>query len=124
MEFFYWLIFLAALGMSILVVQNSNAPLVIINFLAWRFEASLIHTILGSVGVGILATLFLWVPRAIKSSIRFRALKRRMGSGGAFVQGSTKPTQLENESRASMEFTGDMKRISGYISARGSSHVS
>ena len=98
MQFFYWLIFLVAFGIAILAVQNSNAPLVMIKFLIWRFEISLIHTILGSVGAGILVTLFLWVPRAIKSSIRFRELKKRVESAETALRGSTKPIQEESKS--------------------------
>ena len=97
MQFFYWLIFLVAFGIAILAVQNSNAPLVTIKFLTWRFEISLTHTILGSIGTGILVTLFLWVPRAIKSSIRFRALKKQVENAETALHGSTKPTQQENK---------------------------
>ncbi len=78
MQSFYWLIFLMAIGIAISAVQNSNAPLVMIRFLLWRFETSLIYTILGSMGVGILITLFFWIPRAIKTSIRSRELKREI----------------------------------------------
>jgi len=78
MQPFYWLIFLMAIGIAIFAVQNSNAPLVMIKFLLWRFETSLIYTLLGSIGVGILITLFFWVPRAIKPSIRTRELKREI----------------------------------------------
>lgn len=48
MQFFYWLIFLIAIGIAIFAVQNSNAPLILIKFLLWRFETSLIYTILGA----------------------------------------------------------------------------
>jgi len=78
MQSFYWLIFLMAIGIAIFAVQNSNAPLVMIKFLLWRFETSLIYTLLGSIGVGILITLFFWIPRAIKTSIRSRELKREV----------------------------------------------
>jgi len=78
MQSFYWLIFLMAVGIAIFAVQNSNAPLVMIKFLLWRFETSLIYTLLGSIGVGILITLFFWIPRAIKTSIRSRELKREV----------------------------------------------
>ncbi len=78
MQSFYWLIFLMAIGIAILAVQNSNAPSVMIKFLLWRFETSLIYTLLGSTGVGILITLFFWIPRAIKTSIRSRELKREV----------------------------------------------
>jgi uncharacterized integral membrane protein len=67
-----------AIGIAIFAVQNSNAPLVMIKFLLWRFETSLIYTLLGSIGVGILITLFFWIPRAIKTSIRSRELKREI----------------------------------------------
>ena len=78
MQSFYWLVFLMAIGIAIFAVQNSNAPLVMIKFLLWRFETSLIYTLLGSMGVGILITLFFWIPRAIKSSIRSKELKREI----------------------------------------------
>ena len=78
MQSFYWLIFLMAIGIAIFAVQNSNAPPVMIKFLLWRFETSLIYTLLSSIGVGILITLFFWIPRAIKTSIRSRELKREV----------------------------------------------
>ena len=96
MQFFYWLIFLVAISMAILGVQNSNAPLVMIKFLIWRFETSLIYTILGSICIGILVTLFLWVPRAIKVSIRMKELKKRVENAETALRGSTKPTQQED----------------------------
>jgi uncharacterized integral membrane protein len=49
-----------------------------IKFLLWRFETSLIYTLLGSMGVGIVFALFFWIPRAIKTSIRSRELKREI----------------------------------------------
>jgi uncharacterized integral membrane protein len=49
-----------------------------IKFLLWRFETSLIYILLGSMGVGILFALFFWIPRAIKTSIRSRELKREI----------------------------------------------
>jgi uncharacterized integral membrane protein len=67
-----------AIGIAIFAVQNSNAPSVMIKFILWRFETSLIYTLLGSIGVGILITLFFWIPRAIKTSIRSRELKREV----------------------------------------------
>jgi uncharacterized integral membrane protein len=67
-----------AIGIAIFAVQNSNAPWVAITFLLWRFKISLIYILLGSMGVGILITLFFWIPSAIKTSIRSRELKREM----------------------------------------------
>jgi uncharacterized integral membrane protein len=78
MQFFYWLILVMAIGIAIFAVQNSNAPLVIMKFLIWRFETSLVNTLLGSVGIGILVTLFFWIPRAIKSSMRSKELKKQI----------------------------------------------
>ena len=78
MQFFYWLIFLMAIGIAIFAVQNSNIPLITIKFLIWRFETSLIYTILGSIGIGILMTLFFWIPRAVKTSIRSKELKKKI----------------------------------------------
>jgi len=95
-QFFYWLIFLVSFGIGFFAVQNSNAPLVTMKFLIWRFEISLIHTILGSIGTGILVTLFLWVPRAVKSSIRLRELKKRLENAESALHGTTKPAQQEN----------------------------
>ena len=70
MQIFYWIILLIAIGIAVFAIQNSNAPLVTIKWLLWRFETSLIYTILGSIVLGILITLFFWIPRAIKASLR------------------------------------------------------
>jgi uncharacterized integral membrane protein len=45
-------------------------------FLFWQFETSLVYALLGTVGGGILAVLFLWIPSAVRGSFRLRALKR------------------------------------------------
>ncbi|NWG01832.1 MAG: LapA family protein [Syntrophaceae bacterium] len=78
MQIFYWLALLVVIGMAIFAVQNSTAPPVVIKFLIWRFETSLLYTILGSIGLGILITLFFWVPRTIKTSMRSKELKREV----------------------------------------------
>src|SRR4030067_1832124 len=78
MQFFYWVIFLMAIGIAIFSVQNSNATLVDITFLLWRFEASLNYTIFGAIGAGILIILFFWIPRAIKTSIQLKELKKQI----------------------------------------------
>jgi putative membrane protein len=70
MQFFYWLIFLMAIGIAIFAVQNSSAAPVVIKFLIWRFQTSLVYTILGSIGLGILVTLLFWIPRALRASFR------------------------------------------------------
>ncbi len=78
MQFFYWLILVIVIVVAIFAVQNSSAPLVTIKFIVWKFETSLIYTILGSMGAGILMTLFFWIPKAIKSSIRSKELKKQI----------------------------------------------
>jgi putative membrane protein len=78
MQIFYWIMLLIAIGIAIFALQNSNIPLITIKFLIWRFETSLIYTILGSIGIGILMTLFLWIPRAVKASIRSKELKKKI----------------------------------------------
>ncbi len=70
MQVFFWIIFLIAVSIAIFAVQNSNAPAVTIKFLLWKFETSLIYTILGSIVLGILITLLCWGARAIRASTR------------------------------------------------------
>jgi len=70
MQVFYWIILLLVIGLAIFAIQNSDAPSVVIKFFFWKYETSLIYTILGSIGLGILIILFVWIPRAIRSSFR------------------------------------------------------
>jgi uncharacterized integral membrane protein len=70
MQVFFYVVFLMIIGLVIFAVQNSNAPLIVIKFLVWKFETSLVYTILGSIGLGILITLLFWIPRAIRASLR------------------------------------------------------
>jgi uncharacterized integral membrane protein len=72
MQFFYWIILLIAIGVAAFAIQNSNAPPVTIKFLFWKLETSLIYTILASIGLGILITIFFWIPRAIQSSFEWK----------------------------------------------------
>ena len=53
-------------------------PPVVMKFLFWTFETSLIYTILGSIGAGMLAILLLWVPAAIRASFRVKNLKKEI----------------------------------------------
>lgn len=78
MQFFYWLVLLMAIGVAIFAIQNSSAPLITVKFLVWKFEISLIYTLLGGAGAGILMVLSLWIPRAIRSSIRSRESKKKI----------------------------------------------
>jgi len=70
MKISLWVAFLVVILVAIFAVQNSGAAPVLIRFLLWRFETSLIYTIMGSVGLGILLTLLFWIPREIRSSFR------------------------------------------------------
>jgi uncharacterized integral membrane protein len=67
-------------------VQNSAAPPPTIKFLFWKWETSLILTLLGSIGAGILLILLLWIPRALRASSQVKALKKEMES----LQGDVK----------------------------------
>ena len=79
MQVFFWVALLIVVGVAFFAIQNSNAPQVIIKFLVWRFETSLVYTILGSIGLGIVLTLLFWIPRAIRASFRKRSLEKKKG---------------------------------------------
>ncbi len=70
MQFFYWLMFLIVVAVAIFAIQNSAVPLITIKFLIWQFQTSLVYTILGSIGLGILFTLLFWIPRAVRASFK------------------------------------------------------
>jgi putative membrane protein len=72
MQAFFYIVFLIIIGIAIFAIQNSNASAVTIKFLIWKFDTSLIYTILGSIGLGIFITLLFWIPSAIRASIRRR----------------------------------------------------
>ncbi|OGP93468.1 MAG: hypothetical protein A2156_11240 [Deltaproteobacteria bacterium RBG_16_48_10] len=76
MQVFFWVAFLVIIIVTFFAIQNSGAPPVFIKFLLWKFETSLIYTILGSVGLGILLTLLFWIPREIRASFRKSKLSR------------------------------------------------
>jgi len=97
MQFFYWLVFIVVIAMAILVIQNSTAPPVVIKFLVWRFETSLIYTILGSIGVGFLMALILWIPRAIKASIRLKELKKQIENLERVLHGPATPEEEQTQ---------------------------
>ena len=83
MKVFLWIAFLILVAIAIFAVQNSSASPVIIKFLIWKFETSLIYTILGSVVLGIFLTLLFWIQRAIGTSIRKRELNRENPSSSS-----------------------------------------
>jgi len=97
MQFFYWLMLVIIIGVAIFAVQNSSAPLVTMRFLFWKFETSLIYTILGSMGVGILMTFFFWIPKAIKSSIRSKELKKQIENLETVLHGTATSVKAKDE---------------------------
>jgi uncharacterized integral membrane protein len=78
MQFFYWIVLWIVAGIAVFAIQNSNAPLVTIKFIIWDFETSLVYTILGSVGLGIIITLLFWIPRAIRSSFEWQKVPKEV----------------------------------------------
>jgi uncharacterized integral membrane protein len=70
MQAFFGVGFLLVILVAVFAVQNSNAPPVMIKFLIWKFESSLVYTILGAIVLGILLTLSFWIGKAIHASIR------------------------------------------------------
>jgi len=80
MQVFYWIVLLIVVGIAVFAIQNSNTPLLTIKFLLWKFETSLVYTILGSVGLGILITLLFWIPRAIRAYMRRKKVDQGMPS--------------------------------------------
>jgi uncharacterized integral membrane protein len=78
MQIFPWLSLGMILCAAIFAIQNSTAPPVAMKFLLWNFETSLIYTILGSVGIGMLIILFLWIPRGISAFFRTRNSKKEI----------------------------------------------
>jgi len=80
MQIFLWLVFVIILCVAIFAVQNSATPPIMIKFLFWKLETSLIPMLLGSIGAGILMILLLWIPKALRASFRVKALKKEMES--------------------------------------------
>ena len=78
MQILYWVALFLVIGMAIFAVQNSTAPPVVLKFFMWRFETSLIYTIFGSFGLGVLVILFFWVPRAIRTSFLTKKLHKEI----------------------------------------------
>jgi len=70
MKPFFWIAFVVVAAIAVFAIQNSAALPISIKFLLWKFETSLVYTILGSIGLGIFLALLFWVPREIRSSFR------------------------------------------------------
>jgi len=80
MSVFLWIAFFLLVGVAFFAVQNSDASPVVMKFLFWRFETSLVYTVLGAVCLGILLTLLIWIPRGIRTSLRTKRLRREIDS--------------------------------------------
>jgi putative membrane protein len=76
--FLFLLALLVVIALAIFAVQNSTAPMITMKFLLWQFETSLVYTILGSIGSGMVLILLLWIPSAIKGTFRLRNLKKEL----------------------------------------------
>lgn len=87
MQFVYWLVLLMVIGIAVFAIQNSSAPPIVIKFLIWRVETSLIHTLLGSIGVGIFLALAFCIPGMIRSSFRSKELRKQINNLEKAVHG-------------------------------------
>lgn len=83
MKVFLWIAFLILVAVAIFAVQNSSALPVTIKFLIWKFETSLVYTILGSIVLGIFLTLLFWIQRAIGTSVRKKELNKKNHSSSS-----------------------------------------
>jgi uncharacterized integral membrane protein len=70
MKIFLWIAFIIIVIVAIFAVQNSDAPSITMKFLLWRFETSLVYTVLGSIGLGILFALLFWISGVLRASFR------------------------------------------------------
>jgi len=97
MGFFYWFIALMGIGIFIFAVQNSTGPAVGMKFLIWRFQTSLVYSLLGSIGAGILMTLIFWIPMAIKASIRSKKLEKQIENLEKVLYGRAAPEEVQTQ---------------------------
>jgi uncharacterized integral membrane protein len=97
MQIFFISAFVLAIGVAIFAIQNSDADMVVMRFLIWEYKTSLVYTLLGAIGLGILLTILCWIPRAIKTSLHIRRLKRQI-SQLTLSQAPT-PPPVEEESK-------------------------
>ena len=81
MKVFFYVFFLIVMAVALFAVQNSGASPIVIKFLLWKFETSLVYTILGSILLGILVVLLFWIPRAIRGSLKKKPLDPKPTSG-------------------------------------------
>ncbi len=101
MQLSYWIVLLMALGIAIFAIQNVSVSLISLKFIVWNFETSLLYTLLGSAGIGMLMILFLWIPRAIKASLRLREYKKKIENLEKMLYGPSptlEKTDIQKES--------------------------
>ena len=96
MQIFFIIAFALAIGIAIFAIQNSDADMVVMRFLIWEYRTSLVYTLLGAIGLGILLTILCWIPRAIKASLHMRRLKRQISQLTATQAPSPPPVQEES----------------------------
>jgi len=97
MQIFFIIAFVLAIGIAIFAIQNSDADMVVMRFLIWEYRTSLVYTLLGAIGLGILLTILCWIPRAIKTSLHTRRLKRQISQLTATQAPSPPPVQEESK---------------------------
>jgi uncharacterized integral membrane protein len=90
--------FVLVIGIAIFTIQNSDAPMVVMRFLIWKYETSLVYTLLGAIGLGSLLTILCWIPRAIKTSLHMRRLKRQIDQ--LTITQSPAPAPIQEESKS------------------------
>ena len=100
MQIFLWLALAIILCAAIFAVQNSPSPPIVIKFLFWKWETSLLPMLLGSIGAGFLIILLLWIPRALRTSFRVKALKKEMESLQAEAKRRIEETKGESKKKA------------------------
>ena len=100
MQIFLWLAFAIILCTAIFAVQNSAAPPIVIKFLFWKWETSLIPMLLGAIGAGILIILLFWIPRTLRASFRVKALKKEMESLQTEAKRRLEEAQEESKKKA------------------------
>jgi len=97
MQIFFVIAFVLAIGVAVFAIQNSDADMVVMRFLIWEYKTSLVYTLLGGIGLGILLTILCWIPRAIKASLHMRRLKRQISQLTATQAPSPPPVQEESK---------------------------
>jgi len=97
MQIFFVIAFVLAIGVAVFAIQNSDADMVVMRFLIWEYKTSLVYTLLGGIGLGILLTILCWIPRAIKTSLHMRRLKRQISQLTATQAPSPPPVQEESK---------------------------